>query len=66
MFAACPTCFHDITVGDNICTEQGCSPGCEGYKCAPGWDPVTVLGTPNFANMLAYVKAGKHIANKQE
>jgi len=66
MYAAEPTVFTDITVGDNKCTEQGCSPSCEGFLCAKGWDPVTGLGTPNFAKMLAYVKSGKHIANKRK
>ena len=41
MFAAQPDCFHDITIGDNKCTEDGCGASCEGYLCAPGWDPVT-------------------------
>jgi len=53
--AACPTCFHDITVGDNICTEDGCSPGCQGFKCTKGWDPVTGLGSPNTQALLAYI-----------
>jgi hypothetical protein len=43
--AACPTCFHDITVGDNICTEEGCSPGCQGFKCTKGWDPVCSISS---------------------
>ncbi len=29
MYDECPQCFSDITVGDNKCTENGCSPGCE-------------------------------------
>jgi len=66
MYAANPMTFNDITIGDNKCTEQGCSPSCEGYECTVGWDPVTGLGTPNFPNMLAYVKAGAHIANKRK
>lgn len=55
--AACTNCFQDITVGDNICTEDGCSPGCQGFKCAKGWDPVTGLGSPNVKNLIAYVQA---------
>jgi len=27
-----------------------------GFEAGPGWDAVTGLGTPNFANMLAYVQ----------
>ena len=38
-----PEAFNDITVGSN--------PGCNstGFPAAKGWDPVTGLGTPNFA-----------------
>jgi len=56
MSAEQPNAFHDIVVGDNICTEQGCQPQCKGFKCTKGWDPVTGLGTPNTANMAAYIK----------
>jgi len=38
-----PTAFYDVTEGSNSHT---C---CEGFQCAPGWDPVTGLGTLNFA-----------------
>jgi len=51
-----PTTFHDITVGDNVCTEGGCNANCKGYYAAPGWDPVSGLGTPVFTEMLAYVQ----------
>jgi len=50
-----PSTFIDITVGDNICTEDGCSPTCVGYVCTKGWDPVTGLGSPNYASLLKYV-----------
>lgn len=53
--AECPTCFQDITTGDNKCTEDGCSASCTGYYCAKGWDPVTGLGTPNYKAMVAYI-----------
>jgi len=39
--------FNDITTGGN----QGC--GTPGFESAPGWDPVTGLGTPNFPKLLA-------------
>lgn len=42
-----PQVFNDVTVGGN----QGC--GTPGFSAAPGWDPVTGLGTPNFPKMLA-------------
>ncbi|KAF7300305.1 Peptidase S53 domain-containing protein [Mycena chlorophos] len=39
--------LNDITSGDN--------PGCNtnGFSAGTGWDPVTGLGTPNFAALLA-------------
>ncbi|KDQ54116.1 hypothetical protein JAAARDRAFT_412436 [Jaapia argillacea MUCL 33604] len=39
--------FHDITTGSN----PGC--GTEGFYAAPGWDPVTGLGTPNLPQLMA-------------
>jgi len=56
MATQCPGCFNDITKGDNICTEDGCSSGCYGFTCTKGWDPVTGLGTPHYPNMLNYLK----------
>jgi len=55
MQAADPTTFTDIVTGNNLCTEDGCSPSCKGFYAAKGWDPVTGLGTPNFPSMLKYV-----------
>jgi tripeptidyl-peptidase-1 len=57
MWADEPLAFNDITVGDNACTEQGCTPGCQGFNAAPGWDPVTGLGSPNFQKMFNYIKS---------
>lgn len=37
--------IRDVTIGGN----QGC--GTAGFSSAPGWDPVTGLGTPMFAKM---------------
>lgn len=48
-----PDAFHDITQGDNRCTEEGCSPSCKGFNAYKGWDPVTGLGTPNYPAMAA-------------
>jgi subtilase family serine protease len=57
MYAEKPSAFNDIVTGDNTCTEDGCQPGVGyGFYCAKGWDPVTGLGSPNFPEMLAYVK----------
>ncbi|KAI1796878.1 subtilisin-like protein [Ganoderma leucocontextum] len=38
--------FNDVTNGSN----PGC--GTQGFQAAPGWDPVTGLGTPNFERLL--------------
>jgi tripeptidyl-peptidase-1 len=37
--------LNDVTTGSN----PGCSTN--GFTAAAGWDPVTGLGTPNFAKM---------------
>lgn len=50
-----PEAFTDITVGDNKCTESGCAAGCQGFEAAPGWDPVSGLGSPVASKMLAYL-----------
>jgi len=55
MAAALPAAFTDITVGDNICTENGCGSTCKGFIATKGWDPVTGLGTPVYAQMQAYI-----------
>jgi len=58
--------FNDITIGDNVCpqtsanvgvTNSNCYEKCQGYYTAPGWDPVTGLGTPNVAAMVNYLTA---------
>jgi len=55
MAAACPACYTDITIGDNICTEDGCSATCYGFTCSEGWDPVTGWGSPNLPAILSYI-----------
>ena len=47
--------FHDITGGNNWCTETQCCNSSFGYESAVGWDPVTGLGTPNFGLMLEWL-----------
>lgn len=56
-WTAQPTAFNDVTIGDNICCEGGCGPTCKGYLAAKGWDPVTGLGTPNYAVLLKYIQS---------
>ncbi|KNG91684.1 putative protease S8 tripeptidyl peptidase I [Aspergillus nomiae NRRL 13137] len=41
-----PSVLNDITNG----TNPGC--GTDGFATAPGWDPATGLGTPNYPKML--------------
>jgi len=65
MAAAQPTTFTDITVGDNKCTENGCSKNCKGFEATKGWDPVSGLGTPVFSEMQAYVEKVVIKNNKQ-
>lgn len=52
-----PAIFTDVTVGDNKCTENGCSPGCTGYGAVKGYDAVTGFGTPNIPAMITALTA---------
>lgn len=52
-----PQAFQDIVKGDNKCTEDGCSPGCKGFEAGIGWDAVSGLGTPNYAELAKYVES---------
>ncbi|KAF9009885.1 family S53 protease [Cyathus striatus] len=49
LYSTGASAFTDITTGDN--------PGCNtnGFPAVAGWDPVTGLGTPNFAKLQAAV-----------
>ena len=47
--------FHDITQGNNWCTETLCCNSSFGYESTVGWDPVTGLGTPNFGLMVEWL-----------
>lgn len=50
LYAAIGTsCFNDITIGNN-----GDTPCCEGFTAQKGWDPMTGLGSPNFASLKEY------------
>ncbi|KIP08461.1 hypothetical protein PHLGIDRAFT_508562 [Phlebiopsis gigantea 11061_1 CR5-6] len=51
LYGAAASTFTDITTGNN--------PGCNtnGFPAEAGWDPVTGLGTPNFAKLLAAAQA---------
>jgi len=47
-----PTAFFDVTVGNNVVSSCGTNGG---FQCAVGWDPVTGVGTPNFAVLSTLV-----------
>ncbi|TFK55131.1 family S53 protease-like protein [Heliocybe sulcata] len=49
LYSTAASAFTDITSGDN--------PGCNtnGFPAASGWDPVTGLGTPNYAALRTAV-----------
>ena len=47
--------FTDVTMGNNAIGRGVKTPF--GYECTKGWDPVTGVGTPNFAKMLAAAMA---------
>jgi tripeptidyl-peptidase-1 len=47
--------FFDVTQGDNKGTQCCRSAANDGFNCAPGWDPVTGLGTPNFQVLATLV-----------
>jgi len=50
-FANHPEAFFDVTLGGN---RDGCC-GLTGFKAAPAWDPVSGVGTPNFAVLAKLV-----------
>ena len=54
--ATCPHCFQDVQHGHNWCTEQGCCGPNFGFAAAPGYDPVTGLGTLNISAMAHRVR----------
>ncbi|PRP76979.1 hypothetical protein PROFUN_14713 [Planoprotostelium fungivorum] len=62
MAAESPKAFNDITQGDTKCNRGYC---CKyGYSAAKGYDPTTGLGTPNFVEMLNYIKLKKGITSR--
>jgi len=51
--------FYDVSVGSNRCGTVDYQPYCceRGFLAAPGWDPASGLGTPNYQSLLKYVMA---------
>lgn len=57
-YAADPTAFNDVTIGDNSCTESACPcPANTGFGAVAGWDAATGLGTPNYEKIKAVITA---------
>jgi tripeptidyl-peptidase-1 len=53
--ASNPNAFFDVTNGNNV-NKQCCKSGTEsGFLCTKGYDPVTGVGTPNFAVLSTLV-----------
>ena len=55
--------FNDVVIGNNICPPGGACKSatsfstCSGFYAAPGWDPVTGLGTPNVGHLETLLTA---------
>lgn len=49
--------FTDVTVGSNK-VGRGGTPLAAGFNCSTGWDPVTGVGSPVFAKVLAAAMDG--------
>jgi len=56
MFNDQPDIFNDITEGITYCTQNKCCTKEFGFMATKGWDPVSVLGTPNVDKMRNYLK----------
>jgi len=50
-----PEAFNDVTSGNNSCSAFGCFATCKGFDASEGWDPVTGLGSPNYATMASFL-----------
>jgi len=52
-----PQAFHPITQGNNTCTGWQMDTCCKyGFSAINGWNPAVGFGTPNFTQMLNYIK----------
>ena len=52
LYALHSTFVNDITEGENNCLAAGAQCCAEGFYAATGWDPVTGLGSIDFAKFL--------------
>jgi hypothetical protein len=55
LYARNPSVFNDVVSGNNNGTSVQFPSQCPlgGFTAAPGWDPVTGLGTPNVRLMIS-------------
>ena len=57
LFYQNPAAFNDVTSGTNCGLPAGCSHTASGrgFPAVVGWDPVTGLGTPNYAALAKII-----------
>ncbi|KAH9846906.1 subtilisin-like protein [Lenzites betulinus] len=53
LYSVGKSALHDIVSGNSSVICESDDPVPRGFDAAPGWDPVTGLGTPNFPKLLA-------------
>ncbi|KAI0828483.1 subtilisin-like protein [Trametes gibbosa] len=53
LYSEAGSAFKDIVSGNSSIRCDSDDPTPRGFDAAPGWDPVTGLGTPNFPKLLA-------------
>jgi hypothetical protein len=64
--AASASFVNDIVEGSNHCAAGGVVCCDEGFRAAPGWDPVTGLGSLNFAKFKATMMEVTKNYNKKD
>ena len=52
LYALYPSFVNDVISGDNKCLSAGASCCSQGFYATTGWDPVTGLGSIDFAQFL--------------
>lgn len=50
-----PDAYNDVVLGNNACSAYADKCCANGFSAAPGWDPVTGLGTPIANKLLMYL-----------
>ncbi len=52
LYSLYPAFVNDVTSGDNKCLSEGATCCSQGFYATTGWDPVTGLGSVDFARFL--------------